>query len=49
MKKFRKFTMWCCAVFVLSLFLSGCETVKGMGKDFEKLKLWDKDFQEKYW
>ncbi|MFC1708434.1 hypothetical protein ACFL2J_00025 [Candidatus Omnitrophota bacterium] len=31
------------------LFLCGCETWKGMKKDFEILAGWDKEYQDALW
>ena len=34
---------------LLVVFCCGCETWKGMKRDFETIAGWDKDFQEALW
>lgn len=48
-KYFRCSSLGLIALFVIMLFCCGCETWKGLQKDWATLTKWDKEFQEKYW
>jgi len=49
MGRHSKFLLFSCIILICALFLYGCETLKGMGRDIEKVRDLDKEFEEKYW